>query len=88
LRAGDSANAAGSHREIPLGASAALRRRVAVRGRHQPLLFEPIECRIERAGRRFTFSAFGNLTPDRDAVGVVTTAKDGEEDDLLEFTQG
>src|SRR5262249_26866645 len=88
LRAGDRSHASPGDREVALRASASLCCGIAVLRRNKPLFLEPVERGVEGAGRGLALGSLGDLTADRDAVGVVAKAKDGEKDDLLEFTEG
>src|SRR5688572_22904190 len=88
LRASDGMNSTGGDGEVALRPATTLGRRIAICRRHHSHFLEAIERRIQRARRRLALRAFSDLTTYRDAVGVPGKAKDGEQDHLLEFTEG
>src|SRR5687768_1967460 len=84
----DGADAARGHREIAPGPSTALRRRIAVARRGQPLLFEAVQRRVEGAGRRVALRTLGNLPTNGHPIRIVTEAQDGQQHNLLELAEG
>ena len=78
---------AGGQREVALGATAALRRRIAEPRAHEALVFETFEGGIDGARRRITASATDDFVPDWHSVGVVAQPQHGEHDDLFELTK-
>src|SRR5690606_19904899 len=72
---------------VALRTTAPLGRRLAEARRHQTLALEPLQCRVERAGRSAASGAATNLVADRDAVRIVAEAQDREQDELLELAE-
>src|SRR5690606_18917819 len=86
-RALDGGRAGRADGVVPLRAPAPLGRRLAEARRHEALLLEPVQGRVERAGRGAPPGAAPDLVADRDAVRVVAEAQDREQDDLLELAE-
>src|SRR5262245_57084443 len=68
--------------------SAPLGRRISETRTNQPLLFQAVQSRVQRATTWVTTRARCDLLPDRHAVGLVAETKDGKQNDLLEVTEG
>src|SRR5690606_26219927 len=83
----DRLDALGAHRVIPLRAPASLGRRLAEPRYDEPFVLEPIERRVERAGRGAPSGPLLNLFANRDAVSVIAEAHDREQNNLLELAE-
>ena len=73
--------------EIELPFTATLGRRLALARLDEPLLLQPVEARVDTAGRGLAAGAGLDVVLDRHPVGVGVECDDGEQQKLLQSDQ-
>jgi hypothetical protein len=73
--------------EVQLALAPALSRRLALARLDEPLFLQPVEARVDAAGRGLAAGAFLDVLLDRHPVGVGVQSDDGEQQMLLQSRQ-
>ena len=87
LRLLDSLQTLACDLEESFGSAATFGCRIAVGGRDETVLFEPIQRRVDGAQEDRPPACLLDLLRNRHSVGVLTDAEDGEQDHQLEIGQ-